>query len=58
MVTIGKYLNPKLYVSLGHALFTNSNEFRMRYRLTERWEFESNVGLESGTDLYYRIEFD
>ncbi|WP_432823009.1 translocation/assembly module TamB domain-containing protein [Trichloromonas sp.] len=58
VVTIGKYLSPKLYVSLGHALFTSTNEFRMRYTLTDRWELESNVGLESGADLYYRIEFD
>lgn len=58
MVTIGKYLSPKLYVSLGHALFSNTNEFRMRYSLTKRLELESNVGLESGADLFYRIEFD
>ncbi|OHB32561.1 MAG: hypothetical protein A2X84_07880, partial [Desulfuromonadaceae bacterium GWC2_58_13] len=58
MVTIGKYLSPKLYVSLGHALFTSTNEFRMRYNLKEHWDLESNVGVESGADLYYRIEFD
>lgn len=58
MVTIGKYLGPRLYISLGHSLFTSTNEFRMRYRLFERWELESSVGVESGADLYYLIEFE
>lgn len=58
MVTIGKYLSPRLYISLGHSLFTSTNEFRMRYRLFERWELESSVGVESGADLYYLIEFE
>ncbi len=58
VVTIGKYLSPRLYVSLGHSLFTSTNEFRMRYRLFERWELESSVGVESGADLYYLIEFE
>jgi len=58
VVTIGKYLSPRLYISLGHSLFTSTNEFRMRYRLFERWELESSVGVESGADLYYLIEFE
>lgn len=58
VVTIGKYLSPRLYISLGHSLFTSTNEFRMRYRLFDRWELESSVGVESGADLYYLIEFE
>ncbi|MEZ4600812.1 MAG: translocation/assembly module TamB domain-containing protein [Syntrophotaleaceae bacterium] len=57
MLTIGKYLNPDLYVSIGQSLFTETTEFRMRYTLGEHWELESKTGTESGVDLYYKIEF-
>ena len=57
MVTVGKYFSPKLYISLGHALFTGSNEFRMRYSISKSWEVESNFGEQSGADLFYKIEF-
>lgn len=57
MLTIGKYLNPDLYVSIGQSLFQDSSEFRMRYRLGEHLEIESKTGTESGVDLYYKIEF-
>jgi len=57
MVTIGKYLTPELYISIGQGLLNNAREFRMRYSLTKNWEVESNVGVESGADLYYKIEF-
>jgi translocation and assembly module TamB len=57
VITVGKYLSPKLYVSLGHAFQTDTNEVRLRYSITDSWEVESNVGEESGADLYYKIEF-
>ncbi|WP_298038533.1 translocation/assembly module TamB domain-containing protein [uncultured Desulfuromonas sp.] len=58
VVTIGKYLNPDLYLSIGHSLFTNANEVRLRYSLSPFWDLESSFGLESGVDLFYKIEFD
>jgi translocation and assembly module TamB len=58
MVTVGKYLNPDLYIGLGQSLFTNSQEVRMRYNLSKRWEVESRMGAQSGVDLYYKIEFE
>jgi translocation and assembly module TamB len=57
VVTLGKYLNPKLYISLGHSLFTNSNVVGLRYSISEHWQAESSVGEESGVDLFYKIEF-
>jgi len=57
MLTIGKYLSPNLYVSIGQSLFTETSEFRMRYSLGENWEVESTTGTESGVDLFYKIEF-
>jgi translocation and assembly module TamB len=58
MVTVGKYLSPKLYISFGYSLFTDTNEIGLRYGITENWEIESKMGIESGVDLYYKIEFE
>lgn len=59
MVTIGKYLSPDLYISLGQGLFSNTTLLTLRYSLTERqkWEISSRTGDRSGVDLYYRIDF-
>jgi len=57
MLTIGKYLSPSLYVSIGQSLFANTQEFRLRYSLGKHWELESTTGEESGVDLFYKIEF-
>jgi translocation and assembly module TamB len=58
MVTIGKYLSPKLYLSFGQSLFANASEARLRYSISKKWELESKVaGERSGVDLYYKIEF-
>jgi translocation and assembly module TamB len=58
VITVGKYLNPKLYISLGHSLFTGSNVVGLRYDISEHWQAESTVGEESGVDLFYKIEFN
>jgi translocation and assembly module TamB len=59
MITVGKYLNPKLYLSFGQALFDNASETRLRYTISPRWELETKTtGEKSGGDIYYKIEFD
>lgn len=58
VITTGKYITPDLYVSLGYSLFNNTNEIRIRYRLSSRLELESSFGQESGVDLFYRLERD
>ena len=58
VVTVGKYLSPQLYISFGQSVFNNTNEVGVRYDISDRWQLESNVGLESGVDLYYRIRFE
>ncbi len=58
VITTGKYITPDLYVSLGYSLFNNSNEIKIRYRLSSRLELESSFGQESGVDLFYRLERD
>jgi translocation and assembly module TamB len=58
ILRLGKYLTPDLYLSYGYALFGQRSEVGLRYRIYEGWEAESNFGLESGADIYYRFEFD
>ena len=58
IVTLGKYLQPKLYVSYGRSLFSDEYYVTLRYTLSRKWEVESKAGTQTGANLYYRIEFD
>jgi translocation and assembly module TamB len=58
LVTVGKYLNPRLYVGLGGSLFTNTYQIILRYSLTKNLEVESKTGTVSGANIYFKIEFD
>ena len=58
LVTIGKYLSPDLYVAFGRSLFGDDTYVSTRYSFLKNWQIESKVGLQSGADLFYRIEFD
>ncbi|MDA8429632.1 MAG: translocation/assembly module TamB domain-containing protein [Geobacteraceae bacterium] len=58
MLTVGKYLTPKLYISYGRSLFSGNNLFRLRYDIFRKWQIETQTGNgESGADIYYKLEF-
>lgn len=57
MLTLGKYLTPRIYFSYGRSLFTGSNIFLLRYDLFKRWQVETQTGTTSSVDLYYKIDF-
>lgn len=57
MVTVGKYLTPDVYVSLGYAVFSKTQDITMRATIIRHWEVESTWGAAGGVDLYYKIEF-
>jgi len=40
------------------GFFEGSGGLRLRRKLTDKWEVESNLGVESGIDLYYIIELE
>jgi translocation and assembly module TamB len=56
-LTVGKYLSPRLFISYGLSLFTGENVFRARYKLSRRWEIQTESGFDTGIDLFYKIEF-
>ncbi|GFO60757.1 hypothetical protein GMST_30820 [Geomonas silvestris] len=58
LLTVGKYLTPKLYLSYGRSLVTGGNLFQLRYDIFRHWQIETQSGSESGADIYYKVEFD
>lgn len=44
VLSIGTYLNPKLYVGYGYNLLEETNEFNALYTITPRYGVEANVG--------------
>ena len=58
LLTVGKYLTPKLYLSYGRALFSGGNLFRLRYDVSKHWQVETQTGTESGGDIFFTVEFD
>ena len=58
IVTVGKYLTPKLLISYGRSLFSSTTYLKARYTFSERWEVETWTGTESGLDVFYKINFD
>ena len=57
-VTLGKYLNPDLYVGYSQGIFNPEGAVLMRLRLREKLTVESRSGNEQSVDLFYRIEHD
>ena len=58
IVTVGKYLSPDLYVAFGRSLIGDDYYISTRYSFLKHWQIESRFGLQSGTDIFYRIEFE
>jgi len=58
LVTVGKYLSPNLYIAFGRSLFTSDYYMLARYNFLKNWHIESKMGLQTGADLFYRVEFD
>ncbi|MEK8090022.1 translocation/assembly module TamB domain-containing protein [Thermithiobacillus plumbiphilus] len=58
MVTMGKYVNPRIYVSIGQALFSQTTVLRGRYKMTRNWELQVESGTQQSNniDLLYSVE--
>lgn len=55
-LTVGKYLNPRLYVSYGLGLFERNNVFRLLYDLGHGFKLRTETGAQTGGDLLYTVE--
>lgn len=56
MLTVGKYLSPKLYVSYGLGIFERSQLVRLVYDLGKGFKLATESGVDTGGDLLYTIE--
>ncbi len=55
--TVGKYLSPRLYLSYGVGLFQPGQVITLRYRLSKRWDLETqNASDFNRASLNYRYE--
>jgi translocation and assembly module TamB len=58
IVTVGKYLDPRLYLGLGGSLFSNTYQVILRYSLTPRLELETKGGTQSGGGIFFKVDFE
>lgn len=56
MLTIGKYLSPKLFISYGVGLFQRGYSFKLQYDVGHGFKLQTETGVESGGDIFYSIE--
>lgn len=54
-LVIGRYLNPKVYVSYGIGLFDPVSTLRLRYVLSNRFTLQAQTGGETSADALVRI---
>lgn len=54
---LGRYLNPKIYISYSMGLIDTINIFRMRYLINDKWSLQSEASIfGSGIDVLYSLE--
>jgi translocation and assembly module TamB len=58
IVTVGKQISSKLFVSLERGLETASSVLHMRYVLSKKVTLEAEAGTRSALSLFYNIAFD
>ncbi len=58
IVTLGKKISTRLYVSYEQGLESASNVVHLRYTLTPRLTLEAEAGTRSALSLFYNVMFD
>jgi translocation and assembly module TamB len=57
MVTLGHYLTPDLYLSVGQSVLGSGTVARLRYRISRHIELQTESGTQNGANIFYRIDF-
>ncbi|WP_308388634.1 translocation/assembly module TamB domain-containing protein [Acidithiobacillus sp. AMEEHan] len=57
MVTLGHYITPNLYFSVGQSVLGDGTVARLRYRITRNIEIQTESGTQDGANIFYRIDF-
>ncbi|MBC7414551.1 MAG: translocation/assembly module TamB domain-containing protein [Herminiimonas sp.] len=58
IVTLGKQISSRLYVSFEQALQTTSSVIHLRYTLSKKLTIEAEAGARSALSLFYNVTFD
>lgn len=58
VITVGKYVDPRLFLGVGGSLFDNSYQAILRYALTPHLEIESRGGTHSSGGIFFKIDFE
>jgi translocation and assembly module TamB len=58
VITVGKYLDPRLFLGLGGSLFDNSYQVILRYALTPHLEIETKGGSHSSGGIFFKMDFE
>ncbi|MGE4126469.1 MAG: translocation/assembly module TamB domain-containing protein, partial [Pusillimonas sp.] len=57
MVTLGHYITPNLYFSVGQSVLGDGTVARLRYRISRNIEIQTESGTQDGANIFYRIDF-
>lgn len=52
----GKQLSSKFYIGYGYGLLDAAQSLILRYKISQSWSIQGDVGADSGADLRYQIE--
>lgn len=58
IVSVGKRVSDKLYVSVERSLQTFTAVLRLRYQFNPRWSVQTQTGTTNTIDLFYTLSFD
>lgn len=55
-IVVGKYINPRLYLSYGLGIVDRISTARLNYKLSNKFSLEAERGQETGVDVFYNLE--
>jgi translocation and assembly module TamB len=58
IVTFGKRLSSRVYVSYEQGLAEATSAFKVHYEFSRRWSARAQTGTANALDLFYTLEFD
>ena len=58
VITVGKYVDPRLFLGLGGSLFDNSYQVILRYALSPHLEMETKGGTHSSGGIFFKVDFE
>jgi translocation and assembly module TamB len=58
IVTLGKRLSSRLYLTLERSLVGTSTLAKLRYEVARRWTLQAITGTESALDIFFTLSFD